>query len=202
MSLHPAGGVHLAFVSRGGETLRGRGPERRHRLRRGRCPDRPGPPQRRRAGLRRARARARLVDAERRLALRPRQGGRRGGLPGDLARNAAWDRPLRGPFVVQDLALPHPRQHGEGAGSARGSNGAVLGARGGEPRRRRADRRARAVPSRGRPVGEPLGLLAAALRLAAGRQASRPARAARPGPPSVALHAARSMRAAGTAGRR
>ena len=74
------------------------------------------------------------------LALRGDARGGRGGRAGDVARRARRDRPLRGPLVAQDLALPDPHEPGQDAGGARGAEHPVLVARrrGG---RRRTSRR-------------------------------------------------------------
>src|SRR5215218_2854782 len=83
---------------------------------------------------------------------------RRGGRAGDVARCAGGNRPLRGPLVAEDVALPHPHEPREDAWDARAADTAVLVARIG---RRRG--RSQPLPRSGRAVARALERAAAGL---------------------------------------
>src|SRR6185437_1883252 len=77
---------------------------------------------RRRAGLRRARGQVRAFPPPPRPALRVVEGRRGGGRSGDVARGADRHRAVRGPLVLEDVAVPDPDQQGEDARTAGGAD--------------------------------------------------------------------------------
>ncbi len=152
---------------------------------------------RRGGGVRRARRALRGVAAARRAHVRARPRRRRGGRAGDVARGPQRDRPLRGPFLAEDVDLPDPQQPRQDARGARAAQRAVL--RAGRRRRgRRGRRRRRSLPARGRPLGRQLGRRAVGLEPRARGAPARPrdARARVRGDPGAAAAPGRGARAA------